>query len=83
MSRTRRPFMKGLDADESRRKRKDTIIELRKSKRDESLMKKRAVFGGGAGGPGAGLVATGSGVMGDGSAMEDSTRATASARVSL
>lgn len=87
MSTRRRAFMKGLDADESRRKREDTIIELRKSKRDESLQKKRAVFGGGAPGAGGlgapGLDATGSGVMADGSAMEDSTRATAAARVSF
>eukprot|EP00798_Chlamydomonas_sp_ICE-L_P008290 gene8290-1560_t len=31
----------GIDADEARRKREDNIIELRKSKRDEGLQKKR------------------------------------------
>lgn len=34
----------GIDLDEARRKREDNIIELRKSKRDESLQKKRQTF---------------------------------------
>lgn len=51
-------FKKGIDADDARRKREDNIVELRKSKRDENLQKKRMMF------------ATGH----DSSAMEDSTR---------
>eukprot|EP00798_Chlamydomonas_sp_ICE-L_P031487 gene31487-6673_t len=35
----------GIDADEARRKREDNIIELRKSKRDEGLQKKRQTHG--------------------------------------
>jgi hypothetical protein len=34
----------GIDIDEARRKREDNIIELRKSKRDENLQKKRQTF---------------------------------------
>mmetsp|Transcript_17524 Transcript_17524/g.44511 ORF Transcript_17524/g.44511 Transcript_17524/m.44511 type:complete len:546 (-) Transcript_17524:417-2054(-) len=34
-------FKKGIDQDEARRKREDNIIELRKNKRDENVMKKR------------------------------------------
>jgi hypothetical protein len=34
----------GIDIDEARRKREDNIIELRKSKRDENLQKKRSTF---------------------------------------
>lgn len=45
----RKGFQRGLDADESRRKRETNIVELRKAKRDESLMKKRAVISGGMG----------------------------------
>jgi importin subunit alpha-1 len=37
-------FKKGIDADEARRKREDNIIELRKTKRDENLQKKRQTF---------------------------------------
>lgn len=40
--RRKKTFKKTIDADESRRKREDNIIELRKAKRDESLQKKRA-----------------------------------------
>jgi importin subunit alpha-6/7 len=56
--RRKKGFKKGIDADDARRKREDNIIELRKSKRDENLQKKRAVF---AAGPAS-------------NAMEDSTR---------
>lgn len=35
---------KGIDAEEARRKREENIIELRKSKRDENLLKKRQTF---------------------------------------
>ncbi len=35
---------KGIDAEEARRKREENIIELRKNKRDENLLKKRATF---------------------------------------
>ena len=41
--RRKKTFKKTIDADESRRKREDNIIELRKAKRDESLQKKRAL----------------------------------------
>lgn len=34
----------GVDLDEARRKRGDNIIELRKTKRDENLLKKRQTF---------------------------------------
>jgi hypothetical protein len=34
----------GIDIDEARRKREDNIIELRKNKRDENLLKKRSTF---------------------------------------
>jgi Importin beta binding domain len=54
----RKGFMRTLDPDVSRRKREDNIVELRKSKRDENLQKKRMVFAAGH----------------DSSAMEDSTR---------
>ena len=62
----RKGFQRGLDADDARRKRETNIVELRKAKRDESLQKKRAVFGGGVPPPGLGLAPT----------AEDSTRAT-------
>lgn len=39
--RRKKGFKKGLDPEDARRKREDNIIELRKSKRDESLQKKR------------------------------------------
>ena len=42
--RRKKAFMKGIDADDARRKREDNIIELRKNKRDENLQKKRMVF---------------------------------------
>ena len=42
VERRKKTFKKTIDADESRRKREDNIIELRKAKRDESLQKKRA-----------------------------------------
>jgi hypothetical protein len=35
---------KGLDLEEARRKREENIIELRKTKRDENLQKKRQTF---------------------------------------
>lgn len=35
---------KGIDAEEARRKREENIIELRKNKRDENLLKKRQTF---------------------------------------
>jgi Importin beta binding domain len=49
--RRKKGFKKGIDPEDARRKREDNIIELRKSKRDESLQKKRAVssMGGAAG----------------------------------
>ena len=59
----RRAFQRGIDADDARRKRETNIIELRKAKRDESLQKKRAVFGD--------MVPPGGELMG---AAEDSTR---------
>lgn len=81
----RKGFQRGLDADESRRKRETNIVELRKAKRDESLMKKRAVASGG--GMGAGFGGESSGLPGAGApgfpgiggyddvgTMEDSTR---------
>mmetsp|Transcript_16227 Transcript_16227/g.32902 ORF Transcript_16227/g.32902 Transcript_16227/m.32902 type:complete len:536 (-) Transcript_16227:1047-2654(-) len=37
----RKSYKKAIDADEARRKREDHSIELRKSKREENLMKKR------------------------------------------
>jgi importin subunit alpha-6/7 len=43
----RKGFKKGIDPDLARRKREDTIIEIRKSKRDENLQKKRMVFSNG------------------------------------
>ena len=58
----RKGFQRGLDADESRRKRETNIVELRKAKRDESLMKKRAVISGG--GMGAGFGGESSGLGG-------------------
>jgi len=36
-------FKKGVDADESRRKREDETVQIRKQKRDEQLSKKRMV----------------------------------------
>ena len=35
---------KGIDIDEARRKREENVIELRKNKRDENLLKKRQTF---------------------------------------
>ncbi|KAK9829264.1 hypothetical protein WJX72_004853 [[Myrmecia] bisecta] len=58
--RRKKGFKKGIDADDARRKREDNIIELRKSKRDENLQKKRAV--------------TGAGLGGQAATMEDSTK---------
>jgi hypothetical protein len=37
-------FKKGIDQDEARRKREDNIIELRKNKRDENLLKRRTII---------------------------------------
>lgn len=34
-------FKLAIDADEARRKREDNMVEIRKSKREESLLKKR------------------------------------------
>ena len=45
--RRKKGFKKGIDAEESKKKRDDDIIALRKNARDESLQKKRAVYGGG------------------------------------
>lgn len=42
--RRKKDFKKGTDAEEARRKREDNIIELRKNKRDENLLKKRQTF---------------------------------------
>ena len=36
-------FKKGLDREDARKKREDTVVELRKSKREESLLKRRAL----------------------------------------
>ena len=44
MQKANRRVKTGIDADEARRKREDNIIELRKSKRDEGLQKKRQTF---------------------------------------
>uniref|UniRef100_A0A061QX28 Importin subunit alpha n=1 Tax=Tetraselmis sp. GSL018 TaxID=582737 RepID=A0A061QX28_9CHLO len=38
-------FKKGIDQEEARRKREDNIIELRKNKRDENLLKRRTIAG--------------------------------------
>ncbi|KAG1669496.1 hypothetical protein FOA52_015663 [Chlamydomonas sp. UWO 241] len=40
----RKSIRAGIDADEARRKREDNVIELRKNKRDENLLKKRQTF---------------------------------------
>jgi hypothetical protein len=40
----RRSAKTGLDLEEARRKREENVIELRKSKRDENLQKKRQTF---------------------------------------
>ncbi len=40
----RKSTKSGIDIDEARRKREDNIIELRKNKRDENLLKKRQTF---------------------------------------
>ncbi len=61
--RRKKAFMKGIDADDARRKREDNIIELRKNKRDENLQKKRMIY------------ATG-GVEESTKALDDSTRNT-------
>ncbi|GBG63399.1 hypothetical protein CBR_g38022 [Chara braunii] len=37
----RKNFKKAIDADDARRKREDNMVEIRKSKREESLLKKR------------------------------------------
>lgn len=37
----RRNFKKGIDSDMARRKREETTVELRKSKRDEQIQKRR------------------------------------------
>lgn len=42
----KKDFKKGTDVEDARRKREDNIIELRKTKRDENLQKKRMVHGG-------------------------------------
>lgn len=42
-TRRKKEFKKGIDAEEARRKREDNVIELRKTKRDENLQKKRNV----------------------------------------
>lgn len=42
-------FKKTTDADESRRRREETANEIRKNKREESLLKRRAVGGSPAG----------------------------------
>lgn len=42
--RRKKGFKKGIDADDARRKREDNIVELRKTRRDENLQKKRLVF---------------------------------------
>ena len=42
----RAPLKKGIDAEETRRRREDLSVQLRKDKRDENLQKKRAVKGG-------------------------------------
>jgi len=39
---TRRSLKKGIDADKSRRNRNDTQVQIRKSKREEGLQKRRA-----------------------------------------
>ena len=42
----RAPLKKGIDAEETRRRREDLSVQLRKDKRDENLQKKRLVKGG-------------------------------------
>jgi len=37
----KKAFKKGVDSEDSRRKREDATIEIRKSKRDDQLMKRR------------------------------------------
>jgi hypothetical protein len=44
--RRKKGFKKGIDLEDARRKREDNLVEFRKSKRDESLQKKRAVSSG-------------------------------------
>ncbi len=61
--RRKKGFKKGIDVEDARRKREDNIVELRKSKRDENLQKKRMVGG----------------FAGDGFAMEESTRSNTAA----
>jgi len=39
----KKEFKKGIDADEARKKREENSVSIRKSKRDESLLKKRNV----------------------------------------
>ena len=45
-SERRAPLKKGIDAEETRRRREDLSVQLRKDKRDENLQKKRLVKGG-------------------------------------
>jgi hypothetical protein len=47
----KREFKKGLDSDESRRKRQDLTVQLRKQQRDEQVAQRRRVMGAGAAGP--------------------------------
>jgi importin subunit alpha-6/7 len=44
MQARKKDVKKAIDADEARRKREENIIELRKAKRDENLLKKRQTF---------------------------------------
>ena len=44
-SERRAPLKKGIDAEETRRRREDLSVQLRKDKRDENLQKKRLVKG--------------------------------------
>ncbi len=43
-TRHKKDVKKGIDLEEARRKREENIIEMRKTKRDENLQKKRQTF---------------------------------------
>jgi len=43
----KKSFKKSIDPDESRRKREEGMIQIRKDKRDEAIIKKRRYFNGG------------------------------------
>ena len=65
-------FKKGIDADESRRKREETTIRIRKNKKEERLQKRRQ-GGGGGGAAGAGSPQAFAGGGGGGSPTADTS----------